>query len=393
MITFLGRQYLFHKRPWAVIIGLMDALGTLLFSLLGKNRELGEVRKILISRIDHLGDVLLATCALPHVKKVYPGAKIDFLVGEWSKDLLVNNSYVNEIIIYNNFSHNRSGSLWYRIKNDIVSFLRTSRKIRRKSYDLGIDLRAYFINSIPLLYFSGVKYIVGYGTGGFSFLLDREVSYRAGIHEVLHVVDLIRSIGIDVKDEEIHPLYKITPAAEELAKSVLESAGINSKEPFIMIHPGTADRKKEWNIRGWRTIIQCLKAYGVKIVFCGGPSDTHTVRAILLNGNRDGVIDISGPLPLEVFAGVVKRASLVIGLDSFPCHLAATLGTPTIVLWSGINDPTQWKPYGNNVEVVREDLPCAPCYRSKGCERMTCMDISPEEVLERVRLQLGNKTS
>ena len=50
------------------------------------------------------------------------------------------------------------------------------------------------------------------------------------------------------------------------------------------------------------------------------------------------------------------------------------------------------KPYGENVKIVRNDLPCAPCYRSKGCELMTCMDISPEDVVEEVRLHLGNKT-
>jgi len=384
MITVLGRQYHFQKRRWAIIIGLIDALGTFLFSLLGRNIEPMNVRKILVSRIDHLGDVLLATCALPHLKRAYPDAKIDFLIGEWAKDLLVNNPYVNETITYNSFLHNRSGSLWHRIRSDAISFLNAFKKIRKERYDLSIDLRAYFINSIPLLYLSGVEYIVGYGTGGFGFLLDKEVLYRTGIHEVLHIADLIKSIGVDVKDEEIRPLYKISILGEERAKSLLKSEHIQSGESFILIHPGTSDKKKEWNIQGWKTIINDLKQSGVKIVLCGGSNDIHIVKAILSEGSQNGIVNITSPLPLEVFAGVVKRASLVIGLDSFPCHLAAALGTPTVVLWSGINDPAQWRPYGNNVKIVRKDPSCAPCYRSKGCEQMTCMDISPEEVLERV---------
>ena len=392
MITVLGRQYHFQKRRWAIIIGLIDALGTFLFSLLGRNIEPMNVRKILVSRIDHLGDVLLATCALPHLKRAYPDAKIDFLIGEWAKDLLVNNPYVNETITYNSFLHNRSGSLWHRIRSDAISFLNAFKKIRKERYDLSIDLRAYFINSIPLLYLSGVEYIVGYGTGGFGFLLDKEVLYRTGIHEVLHIADLIKSIGVDVKDEEIRPLYKISILGEERAKSLLKSEHIQSGESFILIHPGTSDKKKEWNIQGWKTIINDLKQSGVKIVLCGGSNDIHIVKAILSEGSQNGIVNITSPLPLEVFAGVVKRASLVIGLDSFPCHLAAALGTPTVVLWSGINDPVQWRPYGNNVEIVRKDLSCAPCYRSKGCEQIICMDINPEEVLEKARLQLRNKT-
>lgn len=392
MITVFGRDYHFQKRHWAFIIGLVDTVGALLSSLVGEKRKLGKVKKIILSRIDHLGDVLLATCVLPHIRKAYPEAKIDFMAGEWAKDLLVKNPYVDEVIIYNNFLHNRSGSLWSRIRNDVISFLGALRKIRGEGYDLGIDLRSYFINSIPLLYFSDVKYIVGYGTGGFGFLLDKEVPYRTGIHEVLHIAGLIRSIGIDASDEEMYPSYKISATAEEQAGYILESKGINPKESFILIHPGTADRKKEWNIQGWRAIVKSLKPYGVKIVFCGGPSDVHTIRAILSDKNQDGVIDISGVLPIEAFAGVLKRASLVIGLDSFPCHLASAVGTPTLVLWSGINDPIQWKPLGNNVKIVRRDLPCTPCYKGEGCKEMTCMAIPPGEVMEQVRLQLVQNT-
>ncbi len=381
MLTVFGRQYHFQKRRWAVTIGLIDALGTLMFSYAGRNRELGKVKKILVSRIDHLGDVLLATCALPHIKKAYPEAKVAFLVGEWSKDVLANNPYVEEIIIYNNFLHNRSGSLCTRIKRDIVSFFGTLRKIRGEGYDLGIDLRSYFINSVPLLYFSGIKYVVGYGTGGFAFLLDREVPYREGIHEVLHVADLIRSVGIEVNDEEIHPVYEILPTAEEQAERILESEGINSKEAFVVIHPGTADTKKEWNISGWQTIISRLKERHAKIVFCGGLDDISTIKSILSNVTADGVIDLSGSLSIEVLGAIFKRASLVIGLDSFPCHLAATLGTPTIVLWTGINDPTQWGPYGDKVHIIKKDVDCAPCFKSDGCATMECL-VDPEDVLK-----------
>ncbi len=391
MITVFGRRYHFQKRRWAVIIGLIDAIGAFIFSYTGRNREPGKVRKVLVSRIDHLGDVLLATCALPLLKKAYPDAKIDFLAGEWSRDLLSNNPHVDEIIVYNCILHNRSGSLWQRVTSHAASFLRTVKKIREERYDLGIDLRAYFGNSIPLLYISGVRYIVGYGTGGFGFLLDREVQYRAGRHEVVHIADLIKSVGVDVVDEEVRPIYEISEHAAQQAFRMLNSKGMGPKEPFIAIHPGTADKKKEWNVLGWQTIIARLKKGHVKVVFCGGPDDTHAIKSILYSVTGDGVIDISGPLPVEVLGAVFKKASLVIGLDSFPAHLAAAVGTPTVVLWSGINDPAQWRPYGTNVRTVKRDVPCAPCYRSKGCEYMTCMDISPEDVLEMAHLQLGHE--
>src|SRR3989338_8460819 len=94
----------------AFLQGLVDSIGRVFFKPSGKNP--GGVRKILASRIDHMGDVFLASSALPHLKKAYPEADIDFMAGSWSAPCLKDNPYVRRLVVHDAFKHNRRPGLF-----------------------------------------------------------------------------------------------------------------------------------------------------------------------------------------------------------------------------------------------------------------------------------------
>jgi heptosyltransferase-2 len=60
-------------------------------------------------------------------------------------------------------------------------------------------------------------------------------------------------------------------------------------------------------------------------------------------------------------------------VDSVAGHVAAAVGTPCVIAYSGITDPVLWGPRGSAATVVRHPVPCAPCYRARGCEAMDCV--------------------
>ena len=64
-------------------------------------------------------------------------------------------------------------------------------------------------------------------------------------------------------------------------------------------------------------------------------------------------------------AAVIEQSDLFVGADSGPAHLAAAVGTPAVVLFSGTNDPRQWQPWGTDVTVVRHEVRCSPCHRER----------------------------
>jgi ADP-heptose:LPS heptosyltransferase len=95
-----------------------------------------------------------------------------------------------------------------------------------------------------------------------------------------------------------------------------------------------------------------------------------------------------GRLSLVELAAVLDRAALMIGADSGPAHMAAAVGTPTVVLFSGTNCQEQWRPPGEHVTVLAHDVPCRPCHQKKTCpvDGHPCMTgITPEQVAEAVR--------
>jgi hypothetical protein len=68
---------------------------------------------------------------------------------------------------------------------------------------------------------------------------------------------------------------------------------------------------------------------------------------------------------VDELAAVLEASDLFIGADSGPAHLAAAVGTPAVVLFSGTNDPRQWQPCGEAVRVLRQPVPCSPCHRTR----------------------------
>lgn len=378
MITVLGKNYLFQKFRWAVAQRLIDAAGSLFFG--PKETPLPEVKKILISRIDHIGDVFLASSILPHLKAAFPKAEMHFMVGQWAVCCIRHNPAVDKILVYNALRHNRSGNLIRNAIEAFKGFFSNVIHMRNEGYDLCIDLRAYPFNSIPLLFLGKGKYKVGFDTGGYGFLLDKIIPYRRGVHELAHVQDALRAIGVDAPVRAIKPEFKVLDTAEQESERVLLATGIQVKEPFILLHTGSGNIYKLWEKERWQDLIDTIRReYRIKIVACDP-----------VYGDLMGCLKLSSMLPLELFAAVAKRSELFLGLDSLPAHLAASFGTPVISVWCGINDSVQWRPIGENVSIVKKDMSCSPCLRKKGCRSMECMDISVEDCMKEVRKYLGS---
>lgn len=379
MRTVFGRDYLFQKPYWAWIQGLIDSMGYLVFrpARVGQGAVPENVKKILVSRIDHLGDVFIACSILPHLKKAYPGASIHFMAGDWARDYLGSNPDIDKVLVYNAAKLARSGGLIRKIFGEATSFITNIREMRSESYDLCIDMRAYPVNSIPLLYLGGGKFNTGFTTGGFGFLLDKAAPYRPGVHETFHIRDILEVLGIKVLDA-IKPEFQIQEKLLKEAETMLSGLGLKPGEPYVLIHTGAGARIKLWKKERWQEVIDSIRReFGL----------TPVVYDNVYGDLRD-CIKLPGLLSFEGFAAVIKKARLFIGLDSLPGHLAASLFTPVIAIWCGVNDHNQWRPVGGQVSIIRKSLPCAPCFRKNGCAAMDCMDIGAEACVREMRKYL-----
>jgi ADP-heptose:LPS heptosyltransferase len=123
-----------------------------------------------------------------------------------------------------------------------------------------------------------------------------------------------------------------------------------------------------------------------RTVLVGGTEDQLIAQQITGTLPWPDVEDWTGMLKTSELAALLERADAFVGADSGPAHLAAAVGAPTVVLFSGTNNAEQWRPWGPNVAVVRHEVPCSPCHRQE-CPLAghPCMaGVRPEQVMEEV---------
>lgn len=145
--------------------------------------------------------------------------------------------------------------------------------------------------------------------------------------------------------------------------------------PYAVMHPGSGGMNKIWPLERFAEVSQEL-AKGLQVVVSVGPADEH-----ITSGMKHLLPDIQivGPQTLPQLASFLQTASLYIGNDSGPSHIAAAVGTPTVAIF-GPTDSRIWSPRGQKVSIVeaRRSIP-----RAKRLESITAA-----QVMEKVDLLL-----
>lgn len=364
-----------------------------------------EPRCILIVQLDHLGDAILSTGLLRGLRQRYPAATIDVLAGEWNRELFESCSEVDRVHVsaVNRFARGR-GLRW------IIALLWWGWRLRGR-YDLAIDVRGEFPLAV-LLWLTGARRRIGWNCGGGGFLLTDTADYEINRSETASRQVLLDVLGIGPPPSEAAWPPRVTPnaAARHWAEEQFSCA---VDRPLIVCHVGAGTSAKHWPVEHWRELIRRLPAdHDARLVLIGSERDRigagdNTAQGAMLAlvvGMQSSAIakehsdidDRTGQLTLSQLAAVLERADLFVGADSGPAHLAAAVGTPVVVLFSGTNDPRQWQPWGPRVEVVRQPVACSPCHR-ESCplaDDHPCMrGLSPDAVLAAVKQALEAKAA
>lgn len=226
----------------------------------------------------------------------------------------------------------------------------------------------------------------------FSKAVDlQEALLRAGIGEVLSLPPFPEDGRTHVMDHHIKNLYRLgftakvswpeiflTDEERKEAKERLLAQG--ARDPFFVLHPGAGSPKKIWPPERVAEISRRLKALGLYPIVVEGPADREAVEAFTAAHRAEALLFRSPPL--RRLAAVLSGASLYMGNDSGISHLAASVGTPTLVLF-GPTDPSLWCPRGPRVKWLSGRVPCAPCSddQRRRCPRPLCMEAIGEEVV------------
>ena len=262
------------------------------------------------------------------------------------------------------------------------------RRLRARDYDLAI-----LLESAPryrrLLERARPKLIRSFD----------EVRFNPALHAIINNLNVA---GIeDAKAGQLNMDLPLGASDEAAAAKILREI----PQPRIGVHMGWGPRGRKRNqalrLRGWSyagfiQLIRKLLDAPVSVVLTGSSEDARDAELIQKQLGDPRVHSIAGRTQVRELAAVINKLDLLISVDSGPCHMAAALGTPLVVLW-GPGRLEQTRPLSTGqVRVIRHLLPCAPCQSTslqKTCTRNLCMEaITPEEVLAEARQLLPSLT-
>jgi lipopolysaccharide heptosyltransferase II len=379
-------QYRFVRRRWHVLFRLVDFVGYRLARFLARIRRTpqpvdpAEVRRVLLIQLDHLGDAVMTTSLLPALRRHYRHAAIDVLAAPWNAAIFGSRGEVGRIHLsgWNRF---RRGCAWLWP----FSALYWGWTLRRSGYDVAVDVRGEFSVALVMA-LAGISRRVGWDCAGGGFLLTDSTPYEPGRHEIESRRALLTTLGA-AAPRVFAPAFAPTEDAERFIGHMLGDFRRGGR-PLVVFHVGAGTQAKTWPVEHWRELIgRAVVELDANVVLVGGNGEVAGAREITHDRYWPNVMDWTGRLSLDQLAALARRANVFLGADSGPAHLAAAAGANVVVLFSGTNDPNQWRPWGERVRVVRHAVPCAPCF-AKRCPLAghPCMtDLTPSDVLEAVQ--------
>ncbi|RYE07102.1 MAG: glycosyltransferase family 9 protein [Sphingobacteriaceae bacterium] len=159
-------------------------------------------------------------------------------------------------------------------------------------------------------------------------------------HQVERDLDLVRSIGATAKNNFISIEV---PEAWESAQKILDKNSIDLQKPWLILHPGVSELKRQYPTEKWIEIGKKLVDFGYQVLLTGSASEKKLTDEIA-NGIGTNAFSIAGLLSLDEFICLIDEAPLLLSVNTGPVHIAAATQTPVVVLYAQTNPQhTPWK--------------------------------------------------
>jgi ADP-heptose:LPS heptosyltransferase len=414
-------RYRYSKLRWRLLVHALDFCGTILMVIvraIRPARRIERPRRILLVQLDHLGDAVLSTPLIAALRVAYPEAAIDVLASPSNHEVFEADPEINEVHV--------ASRTWFERRPDrwglMTAVWDLGWSLRGVGYDLGIDVRGDVL-SVLVLALAGIPRRLGWAMGGGAFLLTdvapwiprrHEVRSRLALLERLGIIpDEVTRVDVHVRDQDRIAIARRLAEAwprrsmrrsepyvatakrarvgdrrETRLTSLVGGAGpapgnsvesrttpidpiaadadylhadrFTSRPPLLAVHLGAGNAAKRWPTGSWQVLIDQFIDSGWRIVVVGAIEDLQLSRVL---EPHDRLRDWTGSLTVTQTTALLERADLFIGSDSGPAHLAASTGTLSVILFSGTNQPGQWRPWSRHSLVLRHRVPCQPCHQ------------------------------
>jgi lipopolysaccharide heptosyltransferase II len=310
-------------------------------------------RRVLLLRLERIGDLLMAIDAIRDARADWPDAQIDLAVGSWNEPIARLIPGVSNVLVADApWLARGSAASWRRL-------VATAWRWRARRYDLVVNFEPD-IRSNLLAWLTGAPARVGYGTGGGGAFLTEALAYEPSHHVAANARALVAYAAGRVHEPSDRRLAAaLTPPAEAIARAA--DLLTRASRPLVGVHAAGGRLSKQWHLDRFAAVARRLAAErGATIVLTGSPADRSTVDEVASALGDVPAIRADGALDLPSLAALLGQLDVFITSDTGPMHLAAAMQTPVVALF-GPSDPTRYGPRAAIERIVRVDLSCSPC--------------------------------
>lgn len=322
------------------------------------------VRRALVTKLRHHGDVLLASPVFTALRRAAPALEIDALVYLETAPMLQGHPAISQVHTIDREWKKRGFLVQAREEWALL------RRLRERGYDLLVHLTEH-PRGLTLARLLRPRYAVTRERErrGRSWRRHFTHFYRLPARTERHVVeqnlDALRRIGVYPDQADRRLVLVPSAQARRRAADLLAQYGLAPRE-FVQVHPGSRWLFKCWPAQSTASLVDLVVADGLPVVITGAPDDREralntAVLSHIRAESRPRTIDLTGQLTLQELAALTEQARAFVGVDSAPMHIAAAVGTPALALF-GPSSELAWGPWQvNNRVVASPQFPCRPC--------------------------------
>ncbi|WP_343703490.1 glycosyltransferase family 9 protein [Chitinophaga sp.] len=299
------------------------------------------MKRILCIRPDNMGDILMSTPAIRALKETFrahitlltssAGAAITPFIPEIDATIVFDAPWVQQ------------PSTEVHPLHDVVQLLKLNR------YDAAVIFTVYSQNPLPsvmLAYLAGIPVRLAYCRENPYQLLthwlpDKE-PYTLIRHQVQRDLDLVAELGAYTSRQTLS--LKSDPQQWPRVKRKLQAAGVDLQQPWLVLHPGVSEVKRQFPLQQWAAATQLLtREMNMQLVLTGNEQDT-ALAAALQQQCGEGCFNLAGQFSHAAFIALIAQCPLVLSVNTVTAHIAAATGTPVVVLYAQTNPQhTPWK--------------------------------------------------
>ena len=326
--------------------------------------------KVIISRTDAIGDVVLTLPMAGVLRELYPESRIYFLGRSYTREVVEASVYVDEFINWDEYKDLPEAEAVENMKAigaDTIIHVFPNKQIARLSRRAGISQRIGTTNRI------------------YHWLTCNTLVRLSRRHSPYHEAQLNLKLLVPLGAAALYSLDEIGGyyGLTRLAPLASDIAGRIDPHRFnLVLHPKSRGSAREWGLDNFGELIRLLPKDRFNIFITGTAAEGDLVKPLL--NEHPGVVDLTGRLSLAELMTFLSRVDGLVAASTGPLHLAAALGINALGIYPPIKPmhPGRWAPIGPKAAVFVKDTDCEACRKTGDC---VCMrSVQPELLIARL---------